>query len=104
MQGICAQLSGGFICLLYIHIVLYLAVSVAVCKASMLNQLCTGIQGIYGQLMGSLDLLVGVAVCASMLIDWGVHLPSIYMHCITSSSRCSGMQGIYAQLTVGVYI
>ena len=35
------------------------------------------------------------------LIDWGVHLPSIYiyMHCPRSSSGCSGMQGICAQLT-----
>ena len=32
-------------------------------------------------------------------IDWGVHLPSIYMHCPRSSSGCSGMQGICAQLT-----
>ena len=28
-----------------------------------------------------------------------VHLPSIYMHCPRSSSGCSGMQGISAQLT-----
>ena len=33
------------------------------------------------------------------LIDWGVHLPSIYMHCPRSSSGCSSMQGICAQLT-----
>ena len=33
------------------------------------------------------------------LIDWGVHLSSIYMHCPRCSSRCSGMQGICAQLT-----
>ena len=31
----------------------------------------------------------------------GVYLPSIYMHCTRSSSRCSGMQGIYAWLTGG---
>ena len=42
-------------------------------------------QGIYAQLTG------------------GVHLPSIYMHCTRSSSGCSGMQGIYAQLTVYWY-
>ena len=29
-------------------------------------------------------------------IDWGVHLPAIYMHCTRSSSGCSSMQGIYA--------
>ena len=33
------------------------------------------------------------------LIDWEVHLPSIYMHCPRSISGCSGMQDIYAWLT-----
>ena len=33
------------------------------------------------------------------MIDWGVHLPSIYMHCPRSSNGCSGMQGICARLT-----
>ena len=42
-------------------------------------------QGIYAQLTG------------------GVHLPSIYMHGTRSSSGCSGMQGLYAQLTVYWY-
>ena len=32
-------------------------------------------------------------------IDWGVHLPSIYMHCPRYSSGFSSMQGICAQLT-----
>ena len=32
-------------------------------------------------------------------IDWGVHLPSIYMHCPRSSGGCSSMQGICARLT-----
>ena len=36
-----------------------------------------------------------------MLGYWGVHLPSIYMHCTRCSSRCSGIQGIYALLTGG---
>ena len=35
------------------------------------------------------------------VIDWGVHLPSIYMHCTISSSGCSSMQGMYAQQTGG---
>ena len=70
MQGIYAQLTGGFICLLYICIVLNLAVVVACTR-----HLCS--------------------------FDWGVHLPSIYMHCTTSSSGCSGMQGISAQMTGG---
>ena len=39
MQGICGKLTGGSICLLYISIVLYLAVGVAVCKASLPNWL-----------------------------------------------------------------
>ena len=39
MQGLYAWLTGGSICLLYICIVLYLAVGVVVCKASMLNWL-----------------------------------------------------------------
>ena len=33
------------------------------------------------------------------LIDWEVHLPSIYMHCPRSISGFSGMQDIYAWLT-----
>ena len=35
------------------------------------------------------------------LIDWVVHLPSIYMHYPRSSSGCSSMKGIYAQMTGG---
>ena len=31
--------------------------------------------------------------------DWEVHLPSIYMHCSRSSSRCSSRHGICALLT-----
>ena len=37
IQGIYARLTGGFICLLSICIVLDLAVGVAVCKASVLD-------------------------------------------------------------------
>ena len=73
MQGFCAQLTGGSICLLYICIVLDLAVGVVVSKASMLNWLYTGIQGIYAQLTGG----------------------------SRSTSGCISMQGIYAQLTGG---
>ena len=57
MQGIYAQLTWGSICLLYICAVLYLAVGVAVCKASMLNR------------WGGLDLAVGVAVCKPSVSD-----------------------------------
>ena len=128
IQGIYAQLTGGSICLLYICIVLDLTVGVTVCKASSLidwGAICL----LYICIV--LDLAVGVAVCkASVLdwlgasallssnicivlwsssgctsmqgiyaqIDWGDHLPSIYMHHPRSSSGCS-MQGIYAQLT-----
>ena len=108
---------GVSICLLYIYIciVLYLAVGVVVCKASMLNWLYTGIQGIYAQLTGGsrstsgcismqgicaqltggsicllyicivLDLAVGVVVCKASMLNW------LY----------TGIQGIYAQLTGG---
>ena len=70
MQGICAWLTQGSICFLYICIVL--------------------------------DLAVGVVLCKSSILKWlGVHQPSIYMHCPRSSSGCSGMQGIYAQMTGG---
>ena len=71
MQGICLDWLVGSICLLYICIVLDLAVAVVVCKASIFNWLCTGIQGSYAQLTGGLDLPVAVSVCkASVLIDW----------------------------------
>ena len=33
------------------------------------------------------------------LFTMSIHLPAIYMHCLRSSTGCSGMQGIYAQLT-----
>ena len=90
MQGIYARLTGGSICLPYICIVLDLALVVVVCKTSVLNYL------------GGLDLAVGVANTRHLCsIDWGVHLPSIYMHCTISSSGCSGMQGICTQLTGG---
>ena len=35
------------------------------------------------------------------LSTMGIHLPSIYMHCPRSSSGCSGMQGLCAQLMGG---
>ena len=99
MQGICAWLTGGSICLIYICIVLDLAVGVAVCKASVLDWLgspsacyiymhcprsssgCSGMQGICAWLTGG-------SICLS-----------IYMHCPRSSNGCSSMQGICAQLT-----
>ena len=37
MEGLCAQLTGGSICLLYIYNVLDLAVGVVVCKAPVFN-------------------------------------------------------------------
>ena len=90
MQGICAWLTGGFIFHLYICIVLDLALSVVVCKASVLNS------------VGGLILAMGGAVCKVSMLNWrGVYLPSIYMHCTRSRSGCSGMQGIYAWLTGG---
>ena len=90
IQGIYAQLTGG----------------------SRSTSGCIGMQGIcLDWLVGSicllyicivLDLAVVVAVCKASVLDWlGVHLPSIFMYCTRSSSRCSGMQGIYAWLTGG---
>ena len=100
MQGICLDWLVGSICLLYICIVLDLAVAVVVCKVSIFNCLCTGIQGIYAQLTGGsrstsgcigmqgicldwlvgsicllcicivLDLAVVVAVCKASVLDW----------------------------------
>ena len=122
MQGIYAWLTGGFICLLYICIVLDLAVGVRyakhlssidcvlVCKASMLNwlggpDLKVAVSVCKASVFIVLDLAVGVVVCKASMLNWlGVHLPSIYMHCTRSSSGCSGMQGIYAQLTGGVHL
>ena len=81
MQDICAWLTGeGYM-------------KCNVFRASMLNywdpsafyiqghMKCNGIQCIYAWLTRE------------------VHLPSIYMHCPRSSSGCSSMQGICAQLT-----
>ena len=68
MQGLCAHLTGGSICLLYICIVLDLAVGVVVCKY------------IYAWFdWGSICLLyicivwylaVGVVVCKVSVLDW----------------------------------
>ena len=43
----------------------------------------------------------GVVVFNAHMLNWlGVYLTSIYRHCPRSSSGCSGMQGICAQLTL----
>ena len=71
---------------------------------------CSITQGIYAWLTGEsiyllyicivLDLALVVVYTRHLCsIDWQVPLPSIYMHCTRSSSGCSGMQGICAQLT-----
>ena len=132
IQGIHARLTGVFICLQYICIVLDIVVDVALYKASMLNWLRVFICLLYICIV--LDLALSVVVCkASMLdwlvvscalyiyiyiyalyyiqqwvlhytrhlclIDWGVYLSSIYMHCTRYSSWCSLIQVIYAWLT-----
>ena len=61
MQGICLDWLVGSICLLYICIVLYLAVGVVVCKASVLNWLGVSICLLYICIV--LDLAVAVVVC-----------------------------------------
>ena len=87
-QGIYAQLMGG-LSAIYIYALYYI-------------RGWSGMQGICSQLAGGLDLAVGGVVCKASLLNWlGVHLPSIYMHCTRSSSRCRDMQGICAQLTGG---
>ena len=93
IQGIICLIDWGSICLLYIGIVLDLAVGVVLCKSSMLKWL-----GVH-----SMHCLLSVIshLCSN---DWGVHLPSIYRHYPRSSSGCSSMQGICAQLTGGVHL
>ena len=68
MQGNYAELTGGSICLLYICIVLYLAVCVALCKASMLDWLGVSICLLYICIV--LYLAVGVVVWKEYLLDW----------------------------------
>ena len=87
------------ICLLYICIVLDLAVGVVLCKASMLDWLGRSICLLYICIV--LDLVVGVVVCKTSMLELtgGPSAFSIYMHCPRSSSGCSGMLGICAQLT-----
>ena len=86
IQGICAPLTGGSICLLYVCIVLDLSSS--------------GMQGIYTWLTGRATW--SVMVCKASMLYWlGGHLPSLYMYCPRSSFGCSGMHGICAQLTGG---
>ena len=93
MQGIYAQLTGGFICLLYICIVLDLAVGVMVCKASIFNWLCTGIKGIYAWLTGGSRSKGSYIGMQGICLDWlgGLDL----------AVGVSGMLGIYAWLTGG---
>ena len=92
MQGLYAQFSVGSICLPYTCIVLDLAVDVAVYKASVLNwPRQVSIRLLYICII--LDLAVGVMLCnASMLnLTGGAR----------SSSGCTSMQGLYAQLSGG---
>ena len=106
MQGIYAQLTGGVhLPSIYMH-------------GTRSSSGCSGMQGIYAQLTvywysrhlcsidrRGVDLPVGVLVCKASVLNWlGVHLPSMYMYCTRSSSGCSGMQGICAQLTGGVHL
>ena len=100
MQGICAQLTGGkgvHLPSIYMHC--------PRCSSGF-----GSMQGICARLTGE-DLcwialccanIFGVAVFSASMLDWGVQLPSIYMHFPRSSSGCSSMQGICAQLTGGV--
>ena len=87
MQGICAPLTGGSICLLYICTVLDLAVGVVVCKASDAQLTWDDLWCMafcYANVFGV--VVFNAHMC---LIDSGVHLPSLYMYCPRSSSGCS---------------
>ena len=68
MQCIYARLTGGFICLLYMCIVLDIVVDVALYKASMLNWL--GVFICLQYICIVLDLAVGVVVCKASVLDW----------------------------------
>ena len=68
MQGIYAQLTGGFICLLYICIVLDIVVDVALYKASMLDWL--GVFICLQNICIVLDIVVDVALSKSSMLDW----------------------------------
>ena len=98
MQGICAQLTGvgGPLPSIYMH-----------CPRSSSGS--GSMQGICARLTGE-DLcwialcyanIFGLVVFNASMLDWGVQLTSIYMHCPRSSSGCSRMQGISAWLTGG---
>ena len=82
MQGICLDWLVGSICLLYICIVLYLAVGVVVCKASMINWLCTGIQGIYALLTGGSRPKSGCIGMQGICLDWLVGSICLLYICI----------------------
>ena len=118
IQYIYAWLTRGSICLLYICIVLDLAMDVAACKASVFDLMGRATSSVmvfkasmFECLRGSmcllyicivLDVVVGVVACKTSMLKWPrVHLSSIYMHCPRSSCGCSGMQGIYSQMTGG---
>ena len=81
---------------IYISIVLDLAVCVVVCKDSMLNWLGRTYAWLHCAMLIYLVYWYSVNLCS---IDWRIHLPAIYKHCPRFSSWCSGIQGIYAQLT-----
>ena len=100
IQGIHAQLTGVFICLQYICIVLDIVVDVALYKASMLDWLgCSSALYIYIYALYYIQQWVLHYTRHLCLIDWGVYLSSIYMHCTRYSSWCSLIQVIYAWLT-----
>ena len=112
MQGICAWLTGGFI----FHQGIYAWLTGGVHLPSVYmhctrySSWCSLIQGIHAWLTGGIICLLYICIVLDIvvdvpysrhpcLIDWWFHLPSIYMHCTSSSSGCNGMQGICAQFT-----
>ena len=96
IQGISSKLTEGSICLLYIWIILDLVVGVTVWKTSVLNWLGRTYAGLHCAMLIYLVQQYAMQLC---LIELGVHLPSIYMHCPRSINGFNGMQDIYAWLT-----
>ena len=98
MQGIYGWLTGGPISLLYIYIC-----SVAVCKASVLDWWGVHLPAL------SIYIICSIVVCKASVLDWlgGPSSFSLYIWSVVvckasrSSSGCSNIQGIYAQLTGG---
>ena len=109
IQGIFAQLTGGYACLLYKCIVLDLAVGVAVYKASMLN--CWRDPSAFYIYALYWYLVVGIVVCKASVLNWlkGLDLAMDVVVCKTSmlnwwGSICLLYKCIVLDLALGVEV